>query len=162
MHGAVGVPDDEPGLARSFDCRHAVTGLNHHAEMPTASEQGIEHRSSLVGHGEELARRLPLKFNTQRREPLDRVIDRERGKHVLDDPAIPEKILRRDDMVRYVAAPSAGHQDLGADLRGPVQEHNARCDPPPVSRLRRKDRAGQSRRATAYDRDFVGFFRIGH
>ena len=109
----------------------------------------IENRPRAIAHRKKFPRLLALESHAHRREPLDRLFDGERAQDFRDRVAIAVETGGLDDVVRHVASPAAGDQDLRAESLRTVEGDDSRAI------LRRKDRGGQSRRAGADDGDVI-------
>ncbi len=139
------------------DIGDAVIGAQLHAGVAHRAEQRLEHGRGLVRDGEQLAGRLALEAHVQIGEERDGLLNGEGAQHAGDDVGRrAEEVGRFDEVVRDVAAPAAGDQDLGTDARRAVDRDDA-C------RLRGVtygaaggDRGHHARGADADDRDVAG------
>ena len=108
----------------------SVVGEAGDAEIVAAAGEGVEDGVSVVGGGEEFAGGLAFEGDAERGEPVDGLLNGERGEDVADDGAVAVVVVGRHHVMRDVASASAGDEDFrsapGPRKFGRIQQKNPR------------------------------------
>jgi len=149
---AAGCDDDAVGgdlsdaeRLSSVDARHRRACRDDHTRLGSRSQQRVEDRARAIGHREQLAGFLALQIDAERPEEIDRGGHVERTEDLTDRIAVPVEVFGMHNVVRDVASPAAGNQDLRADAFRAVERDDASALP------RSEDRGHQAGRTGTHD-----------